>query len=82
MGAVAAVRILHRRQLAAAPEAQRSHLEAQLAAEHQRDIGGIDRAVALGVVDEVIPPRETRLKLAQAIKQTPALRGRHANIPL
>lgn len=82
MGAVAAVRILHRRALAAVPEAQRPGLEAQLADEHQRGIGGIDRAVALGVVDEVISPRATRRKLAQAFQQTPALRGRHANIPL
>src|SRR5690606_28422467 len=54
MGAVAAVRILKRRELAAAPEEERSALEARLAEEHEKQAGGLERAVELGVVDEVI----------------------------
>ena len=48
MGAVAAVRILHRRTLAAVPADQRHEVEAQLAAEHEREAGGLPRAIALG----------------------------------
>ena len=82
MGAVAAVRILHRRTLAAAPSDQRSEVEAQLAAEHERESGGLERAIALGVVDEIIEPAKTRHALASAIAQAPADRGAHRNIPL
>jgi acetyl-CoA/propionyl-CoA carboxylase carboxyl transferase subunit len=82
MGAVAAVRILHRRTLAAAPADQRHELEAQLAAEHEREAGGLARAIALGVVDEIVEPAKTRGALAQAIAEAPARRGAHGNIPL
>jgi acetyl-CoA/propionyl-CoA carboxylase carboxyl transferase subunit len=82
MGAVAAVRILHRRTLAAAPAEQRPEVEAQLAAEHERESGGLERAIALGVVDEIIKPEQTRHALASAIAQAPASRGGHRNIPL
>jgi acetyl-CoA/propionyl-CoA carboxylase carboxyl transferase subunit len=82
MGAVAAVRILQRRALAAAPPEKRHELEAELAAEHERAAGGLDRAVALGVIDEVIEPVKTRQAIAAAIAAAPARRGQHGNIPL
>ena len=82
MGAVAAVRILHRRVLAAAPPEQRHELEVELAAEHERESGGLARAQALGVIDEVIEPAKTRQALAQAIAAAEHARGRHGNIPL
>jgi acetyl-CoA/propionyl-CoA carboxylase carboxyl transferase subunit len=82
MGAVAAVRILHRRTLAAAPADQRHELEAQLAAEHEREAGGLHRAIALGVVDEIVEPAKTRQAIADAIAEAPARRGAHGNIPL
>jgi acetyl-CoA/propionyl-CoA carboxylase carboxyl transferase subunit len=82
MGAVAAVRILHRRTLAAAPADQRHEVEAQLAAEHEREAGGLQRAIALGVVDEVVEPAKTRQALARAIAEAPSRRGAHGNIPL
>jgi acetyl-CoA/propionyl-CoA carboxylase carboxyl transferase subunit len=82
MGAVAAVRILHRRELAAAPADQRHKLEAELAAEHEREAGGLQRAIALGVVDEIIEPAKTRQAIARAIAEAPARRGAHGNIPL
>jgi acetyl-CoA/propionyl-CoA carboxylase carboxyl transferase subunit len=82
MGAIAAVRILKRRELAAAPEEERAALEAKFAEEHQRIAGGLDRAVALGVVDEVIDPAKTRSSIAKAIAQATPARGSHGNIPL
>lgn len=42
----------------------------------------MDRARALGVVDEVIDFPETRRKLAEALATALPRRGRHANIPL
>jgi acetyl-CoA/propionyl-CoA carboxylase carboxyl transferase subunit len=82
MGAVAAVRILHRRTLAAAPADQRHEVEAELAAEHEREAGGLARAQELGVIDEVIDPGKTRQALAQAIAVAAPVRGQHGNIPL
>jgi acetyl-CoA/propionyl-CoA carboxylase carboxyl transferase subunit len=82
MGAKAAVGILHRKKLAAAPEEEREALHARLTEEHERIAGGVDRAMAIGVVDEVIDPRHTRRKLAEALAAAPAGRGAHGNIPL
>jgi acetyl-CoA/propionyl-CoA carboxylase carboxyl transferase subunit len=82
MGAVAAVRILHRRTLAEAPAEQRQEVEAELAAQHERAAGGLPRAVALGVIDEVVEPPKTRQALASAIAAAPGRRGQHGNIPL
>jgi acetyl-CoA/propionyl-CoA carboxylase carboxyl transferase subunit len=82
MGAVSAVRILHRRRLESTPSESRAQVESELAAAHDKAVGGIDRAVSLGVVDEVIWPDETREKIAQAIAGAPYLRGDHSNIPL
>jgi acetyl-CoA/propionyl-CoA carboxylase carboxyl transferase subunit len=82
MGSVAAVRILHRRTLAAASPEDRQQLEGKLAAEHVEIVGGLDRAVSVGVIDEVIEPAKTRQKILDAIACAPAARGRHGNIPL
>ncbi|MDQ1695629.1 MAG: acetyl-CoA/propionyl-CoA carboxylase carboxyl transferase subunit [Frankiaceae bacterium] len=85
MGAVAAVRVLHRRRLADAPEASRPELEAQLAAEHEQLAGGLQRAVELGVVDEIVTRDRTRTAIAGALLaggDRPVSRGRHGNIPL
>ncbi|MGH3322546.1 MAG: acyl-CoA carboxylase subunit beta [Streptosporangiaceae bacterium] len=82
MGPVAAVRVLHRRQLAEAAPERRASLEAELAAEHERLTGGLGRALELGVVDEVIPPTSTRRSLARAIVAAPPSHGDHGNIPL
>ncbi|HYS30701.1 MAG TPA: carboxyl transferase domain-containing protein [Streptosporangiaceae bacterium] len=82
MGAVAAVRILHRRTLAAAPADRRHEIEAELAAEHEREAGGLARAQELGVIDEVIDPAKTRQAIADAIAAAAHVRGRHGNIPL
>jgi len=82
MGASAAVGILHRKKLAAAPPGEREALHAQLAEEHARLAGGVARAMELGVVDELIDPSRTRASIAQALAAAPAARGAHGNIPL
>jgi acetyl-CoA/propionyl-CoA carboxylase carboxyl transferase subunit len=82
MGAVAAVRVLHRRKLAAVPEEERPALEAELAAEHEKIAGGLARARDLGVIDEVISPAGTRGAIARAIAEAIPARGAHGNIPL
>jgi acetyl-CoA/propionyl-CoA carboxylase carboxyl transferase subunit len=82
MGAVAAIRILHRRKLAEVPEDMRHQVETELAEEHERIAGGLARAQALGVVDEVVDPARTRSAVAAAILAAPQRRGNHGNIPL
>ncbi|MGH3344093.1 MAG: carboxyl transferase domain-containing protein [Carbonactinosporaceae bacterium] len=82
MGAVAAVRILHRRRLAEVPEELRPKTELELAAEHEKLAGGLDRAQEIDVVDEIVTPEATREAIARAIAEAPALRGAHGNIPL
>jgi acetyl-CoA/propionyl-CoA carboxylase carboxyl transferase subunit len=82
MGPVAAIRILHRRTLADVPPEKLHEVEADLAAEHQREAGGLERAEALGVIDEVIEPSQTREAIIRAIADAPQRRGRHGNIPL
>jgi acetyl-CoA/propionyl-CoA carboxylase carboxyl transferase subunit len=82
MGAEAAVGILHRRTLAAAPEELRGDVRAQLVEEHLRIAGGVGRALDLGVVDEVVKPPDTRHRLAEALATAPAGRGYHGNVPL
>ena len=86
MGPVAAIRILHRRKLAEVTPDIRPQVELELAAEHERIAGGVDRAVEFGVVDEVVEPSATRSAIALAIDdavQTVGVRkGQHGNIPL
>jgi acetyl-CoA/propionyl-CoA carboxylase carboxyl transferase subunit len=79
---VAAVRVLKRRELAAAPEEERAELEQRLAAEHEKLAGGLARAQELGVIDEVIKPEETRGAIAKLLAQATPARGAHGNIPL
>jgi acetyl-CoA/propionyl-CoA carboxylase carboxyl transferase subunit len=83
MGAVAAVRILHRRKLAEVAPEIRSQVENELAEEHTRIAGGLDKAVEIGVVDEVVAPERTRSAIAAAIAESGLVtRGAHGNIPL
>ena len=82
MGAKAAVGILHRKALAASSDDEREALRARLVTEHEQIAGGLNRATALGVVDEVIDPRTTRHRLASVIATAPPARARLTNIPL
>jgi acetyl-CoA/propionyl-CoA carboxylase carboxyl transferase subunit len=86
MGAVAAIRILHRRRLADVSPDLRPRVEAELAAEHERLAGGVEKAVEIGVVDEVVEPTRTRSAIGRAIDHEVQLvgvrRGAHGTIPL
>ncbi|MCW3845027.1 acyl-CoA carboxylase subunit beta [Micromonospora yasonensis] len=82
MGAEAAVGVLHRRELAAASPEEVDELRARLVEEHRRESGGVHRGLALGVIDEVIDPADTRRRLAEAFAAARHRRGRHGNIPL
>lgn len=82
MGSVAAIRVLHRRLLANIPDEQRENMELELAAEHEKESGGVARAIEIGVVDEIIQPNMTRSAIAQAISSCQITRGNHGNIPL
>ncbi|GAA1423383.1 acyl-CoA carboxylase subunit beta [Catellatospora coxensis] len=82
MGAGAAVNILHRRRLAAAPPDEREVLRVRLVEEQTRAAGGVNRALEIGVVDDGIKPAESRKRIAEALAAAPAARGAHGNIPL
>ncbi len=86
MGAVAAIRILHRRKLSEVQPDLRPAVEAELAAEHERLAGGVEKAIEIGVVDEVVEPSLTRSAIAHAIddavQRVGVRRGAHGNIPL
>lgn len=83
MGSVAAVRILHRRKLAAVAEDMRPQLEQELAEEHERISGGVQRAIEIGVVHELVEPTLTRSALAETLRSHDrGDRGNHTNIPL
>jgi len=65
MGALHAVRIVHRREIAAAPDPARH--AAELSERHLVEHQGADTAAREGFVDEVIEPWETRPRLAAAL---------------
>ncbi len=85
MGAQGAVNVIHRRALADAedPEARR----AELVNEYEDRFNNPYRAAELGLVDEVIEPRQTRPKLIAALSMLRSKRAttpprKHGNIPL
>ena len=82
MGAVAAVRILHRRRLAEVAPDLRAQVEAELRRGTRADRRRAVRAIEIGVVDEVVEPTATRSALARAVAAAPPRRGDHGNIPL
>ena len=82
MGASAAVNVLHRKKLAAAPHEERESMRETLIEQQLRTAGGVNRALEIGVVDEVIKPEQTRRRIAEALAAAPAARGEHGNIPL
>ncbi len=82
MGAKAAVGILHKKAIAAAPEEEREALIERLTAEHEQIAGGLGRAISIGVVDEIIDPAKTRSTLAAALASAPSRPSHNKNIPL
>lgn len=83
MGAGQAVGIAHRREIEAAPDPAQAR--ATLARAYAREHLHVDAARADGYVDEVIPPGETRARLAAALESLGAAAGEPArarNVPL
>jgi propionyl-CoA carboxylase beta chain len=87
MGAEGAVRILHRRELAALDDAARAAAERRLTGQYRAHHASVYAAADRGYVDAVITPAETRLQVGDAFE---ALRNKrkvlpakkHGNIPL
>jgi acetyl-CoA carboxylase carboxyltransferase component len=85
MGAQGAVNVIFRRELSDADDADARR--AELISDYERQFNNPYRAAELGLVDEVIEPRETRVKLIKALdmlrskRETLAPR-KHGNIPL
>ncbi|HEX6685719.1 MAG TPA: carboxyl transferase domain-containing protein [Candidatus Limnocylindrales bacterium] len=71
MGAGAAVGILHRRKLAAEPPETREALRAKLIEQQLHEAGGVERALEIGVVDDIIKPDQTRRRIAEALLAPP-----------
>jgi len=83
MGATAAVEVLHRRELAAEPDAERrAELVSALAARHELETGGLSRAIECGAVDAVIDPADTRRVIVETLAASAGRRGSRANGPL
>ena len=85
MGAQGAVNIIHRRTIAESedPDATRD----DLIEDYERQFSNPYVAAERGLIDEVIEPRETRLRLIQALemlrtKRTSLPPKKHGNIPL
>jgi acetyl-CoA/propionyl-CoA carboxylase carboxyl transferase subunit len=82
MGPEAAVKVLHRKALAAAPPDHYDDLLAELTARQVHDAGGVQRAIELGAVDKVVEPCDTRAAIASVLRTAAARQGEHGNIPL
>ena len=76
MGARGAVNIIHRRELSGADDADARRTE--LIEDYENKFNNPYVAAELGLVDEVIEPRETRVKLIRAMEM---LRGKRATLP-
>ena len=76
MGAEAAVEVLHRRELVAIDDEEaRAQRLTELADEYLAGVGGIERALATGIVDAVVAPAETRRGLIAALRDAGAAHG-------
>ena len=87
MGAEGAVRILYRRELEGAPEAERDALRRRLAGEYAREFLNPYLAAERGYIDDVIDPADTRTRLVEGLRLLGAKRDdrpgrKHGNIPL
>jgi propionyl-CoA carboxylase beta chain len=69
MGGPGAVQVLHRAELAqAAAEGKEAEVRARLIEEYNATMASPYVAAARGYVDAVIPPRETRIRVSQALR--------------
>jgi propionyl-CoA carboxylase beta chain len=76
MGAQGAVNIIHRRELSGADDADARRTE--LIEDYESKFNNPYVAAELGLVDEVIEPRETRVKLIRAMEM---LRSKRVTLP-
>jgi acetyl-CoA carboxylase carboxyltransferase component len=85
MGAEGAVNIIHRKEIAAADDAEAKR--AELIDDYQQRFSGPYIAAERGYVDDVIEPQETRRRLFQSLEMLRSKREtipqrKHGNIPL
>ena len=85
MGAEGAVNIIHRKEIAAADDAEAKRSE--LIADYTQKFSGPYIAAERGYVDDVIAPQDTRRKLVQSLEMLRSKREtipqrKHGNIPL
>ena len=85
MGAAGAVNVIHRREIAAAPDADAERT--RLTDEYEERFSNPYIAAERGMVDDVIEPRETRPRVVQALEMLRNKREsmppkKHGNIPL
>jgi acetyl-CoA/propionyl-CoA carboxylase carboxyl transferase subunit len=82
MGAEAAVGILNRKALTAVSGQEREALRSRLIQEHEAAARGLERGIAIGAIDEVISPGDTRRRIAETLAAGNPSRCCHGNIPL
>lgn len=85
MGAEGAVKVLYRRELAAAPDPRA--LEAELVSQYREKFASPYAAARKGMITDVIEPSQTRAVLSMALRNTLSKREtrppkKHGNIPL
>jgi len=85
MGAQGAVNVIFRREIAEAGDEEERRQE--LISDYETQFNNPYRAAELGLVDEVIEPRETRVKVIRALEMLRTKREtlaprKHGNIPL
>jgi propionyl-CoA carboxylase beta chain len=85
MGAQGAVNIVHRREIVDAEDPEQ--LRSRMVADYEERFSNPYVAAELGLIDEVIEPRETRPRLIAALDMLRTKRGnlppkKHGNIPL
>jgi propionyl-CoA carboxylase beta chain len=76
MGAQGAVNIIHRRELGQSDEPESRRTE--LIADYEQRFNNPYVAAEIGLVDEIIEPRQTRLKLIRAMEM---LRTKRESLP-
>lgn len=87
MGAEGAVNVIHRAEIAKAPEDQKEATRQRLIAEYKAKFGDPYVAARNGWLDDVIEPSESRLRLCRALNILQSKREwsppkKHGNIPL
>jgi len=75
-----AAAVLHRRLLEATPGQRRTRLLNDLAADYERGVGGITRAVERGYVDGIIEPAQTPRIVARTLAEAAHSRGGHSSV--